>query len=201
MDIKVDGLTYEIVEEALEKCRKGRLYILDEIIKPVIAEPRQELSRWAPKMFSMMIPTDKIKDVIGKGGKVIQDICATCNCKIDVQEDGHVFVSAVDQEDAKRAIFTIKTIVEDPEIGAIYKGKVTRLMNFGAFVEIAPGKEGLVHISKLDTKRVERVEDVVAVGDAIVVKVTDIDQQGRINLSRRDAILALEAKRAAQEQQ
>ena len=200
MDIKIDGLTYDIIAEAFEKCRKGRLYILDEIIKPVIAEPRHELSRYAPKMFSMMIPTDKIKDVIGKGGKVIQDICATCNCKIDVQEDGHVFVSAVDQEDAKRAIFTIRTIVEDPEIGAIYKGKVTRLMNFGAFVEIAPGKEGLVHISKLDTKRVERVEDVVAVGDAIVVKVTDIDQQGRINLSRRDAILALEAKRAAQEQ-
>ena len=201
MDIKIDGLTYDIIAEAFEKCRKGRLYILDEIIKPVIAEPRHELSRWAPKMFSMMIPTDKIKDVIGKGGKVIQDICATCNCKIDVQEDGHVFVSAVDQEDAKRAIFTIRTIVEDPEIGAIYKGKVTRLMNFGAFVEIAPGKEGLVHISKLDTKRVERVEDVVAVGDAIVVKVTDIDQQGRINLSRRDAILALEAKRAEQAQQ
>ena len=200
MDIKIDGLTYDIIAEAFEKCRKGRLYILDEIIKPVIAEPRRELSRWAPKMFSMMIPTDKIKDVIGKGGKVIQDICATCNCKIDVQEDGHVFVSAVDQEDAKRAIFTIRTIVEDPEIGAIYKGKVTRLMNFGAFVEIAPGKEGLVHISKLDTKRVERVEDVVAVGDAIVVKVTDIDQQGRINLSRRDAILALEAKKAQQEQ-
>ena len=131
-------------------------------------------------------PTDKIKDVIGKGGKVIQEICANCNCKIDVQED------------AKRAIFTIKTIVEDPEIGAIYKGKVTRLMNFGAFVEIAPGKEGLVHISKLDTKRVERVEDVVAVGDAIVVKVTDIDQQGRINLSRRDAIIALEARKHGQ---
>ena len=200
MDIKIDGLTYDIIAEAFEKCRKGRLYILDEIIKPVIAEPRKELSRWAPKMFSMMIPTDKIKDVIGKGGKVIQDICANCNCKIDVQEDGHVFVSAVDQEDAKRAIFTIKTIVEDPEIGAIYKGKVTRLMNFGAFVEIAPGKEGLVHISKLDTKRVERVEDVVAVGDAIVVKVTDIDQQGRINLSRRDAIIALEAKKNAQQQ-
>ncbi|HBI95894.1 MAG TPA: polyribonucleotide nucleotidyltransferase, partial [Ruminococcaceae bacterium] len=109
------GLTYDIIAEAFEKCRKGRLYILDEIIKPVIAEPRHELSRYAPKMFSMMIPTDKIKDVIGKGGKVIQDICATCNCKIDVQEDGHVFVSAVDQEDAKRAIFTIKTIVEDPE--------------------------------------------------------------------------------------
>ena len=195
MDIKIDGLTYDIIADAFEKCRKGRLYILDEIIKPVIAEPRHELSRWAPKMFSIVIPTDKIKDVIGKGGKVIQEICANCNCKIDVQEDGHVFVSAIDQEDAKRAIFTIKTIVEDPEIGAIYKGKVTRLMNFGAFVEIAPGKEGLVHISKLDTKRVERVEDVVAVGDAIVVKVTDIDQQGRINLSRRDAIIALEARK------
>ena len=198
MDIKIDGLTYEIIADAFEKCRKGRLYILDEIIKPVIAEPRHELSRWAPKMFSIVIPTDKIKDVIGKGGKVIQEICANCNCKIDVQEDGHVFVSAIDQEDAKRAIFTIKTIVEDPEIGAIYKGKVTRLMNFGAFVEIAPGKEGLVHISKLDTKRVERVEDVVAVGDAIVVKVTDIDQQGRINLSRRDAIIALEARKHGQ---
>ena len=198
MDIKIDGLTYDIIADAFEKCRKGRLYILDEIIKPVIAEPRRELSRWAPKMFSIVIPTDKIKDVIGKGGKVIQEICANCNCKIDVQEDGHVFVSAIDQEDAKRAIFTIKTIVEDPEIGAIYKGKVTRLMNFGAFVEIAPGKEGLVHISKLDTKRVERVEDVVAVGDAIVVKVTDIDQQGRINLSRRDAIIALEARKHGQ---
>ena len=163
MDIKIDGLTYDIIADA-----------------------------------SIVIPTDKIKDVIGKGGKVIQEICANCNCKIDVQEDGHVFVSAIDQEDAKRAIFTIKTIVEDPEIGAIYKGKVTRLMNFGAFVEIAPGKEGLVHISKLDTKRVERVEDVVAVGDAIVVKVTDIDQQGRINLSRRDAIIALEARKHGQ---
>ena len=201
MDIKVDGLTYDIVEEALEKCRKGRLYILDEIIKPVIAEPRAELSKYAPKMFSMMIPVDKIKDVIGKGGKVIQEMCANFNCKIDIEEDGHVFISAVDQDDAKRAIATIKTIVEDPEIGAIYKGRVTRLMNFGAFVEIAPGKEGLVHISKLDDHRVEHVEDVVAVGDPIFVMVTDIDQQGRINLSRRDAILALEAKRAEQAQQ
>ena len=198
MDIKVDGLTYDIIAEAFEKCRKGRLYILDEIIKPVIAEPRQELSKYAPKMFSMMIPTDKIKDVIGKGGKVIQDICANCNCKIDVEEDGHVFVSATDQEDAKRAIFTIKTIVEDPEVGAIYKGRVTRLMNFGAFVEIAPGKEGLVHISKLDTKRVEHVEDVVAVGDELIVMVTEIDQQGRINLSRRDALAAIEAKKKAE---
>lgn len=201
MDIKIDGLTYEIVEEALEKCRKGRLFILDEIIKPCIAEPRAELSKYAPKMFSMMIPVDKIKDVIGKGGKVIQEMCATCNCKIDIEEDGHVFISAVDQEDAKRAIATIKTIVEDPEVGAIYKGRVTRLMNFGAFVEIAPGKEGLVHISKLDDHRVEHVEDVVAVGDPIIVMVTEIDQQGRINLSRKDALAAIAKKRAAQGQQ
>ena len=198
MDIKVDGLTYEIIEEAFEKCRKGRLYILDEIIKPCIAEPRAQLSKYAPKMFSMMIPVDKIKDVIGKGGKVIQEICANNNCKIDIEEDGHVFVSAVDADDANRAIFTIKTIVEDPEVGAIYKGRVTRLMNFGAFVEIAPGKEGLVHISKLDTKRVERVEDVVAVGDELIVMVTDIDQQGRINLSRKDALAKLAAKKAQQ---
>ena len=198
MDIKIDGLTYEIVEEALEKCRKGRLYILDEIIKPCIAEPRKELSKYAPKMFSMQIPVDKIKDVIGKGGKVIQEMCANFNCKIDIEEDGHVFISAVDLDDAKRAIATIKTIVEDPEVGAIYKGRVTRLMNFGAFVEIAPGKEGLVHISKLDTKRVERVEDVVAVGDELIVMVTDIDQQGRINLSRKDALAKLAAKKAQQ---
>ena len=201
MDIKIDGLTYDIIAEALEKCRKGRLYILDEIIKPVIAEPRAELSKYAPKMFSMMIPVDKIKDVIGKGGKVIQEMCANFNCKIDIEEDGHVFISAVDQDDAKRAIATIKTIVEDPEIGAIYKGRVTRLMNFGAFVEIAPGKEGLVHISKLDDHRVEHVEDVVAVGDPIFVMVTDIDQQGRINLSRKDALAAIAKKRAEAAQQ
>ena len=196
MDIKVDGLTYEIIEEAFEKCRKGRLFILDEIMLPVISEPRSQLSKYAPKMLSMVIPVDKIKDVIGKGGKVIQEICANCNCKIDVEEDGHVFVSAIDIDDANRAIHTIKTIVEDPEVGAIYKGRVTRLMNFGAFVEIAPGKEGLVHISKLDNKRVERVEDVVAVGDELIVMVTEIDQQGRINLSRKDALAAIEAKKA-----
>ena len=149
----------------------------------------------APELF----PVDKIKDVIGKGGKVIQDICATCNCKIDVQEDGHVFVSAVDQEDAKRAIFTIKTIVEDPEIGAIYKGKVTRLMNFGAFVEIAPGKEGLVHISKLADKRIEKVEDACKVGDMMWVKVTEIDEKGRVNLSHKDAMKEIRAKEAAGE--
>ena len=195
MDIKVDGLTYDIIAEAFEKCRKGRLYILDEIIKPVIAEPRQELSKYAPKMFSMMIPTDKIKDVIGKGGKVIQDICATCNCKIDVQEDGHVFVSGMDMDNVRRAIQVIQTITMDPEVGAIYKGKVTRLMQFGAFVEIAPGKEGLCHISKLDSKHVDKVEDVVKPGDEIVVKVVEIDQQGRINLSRKDALADIEARK------
>ena len=194
MDIKVDGLTYDIIEEAFEKCRKGRLYILDEIMKPVIAEPRAELSKYAPKMLTIKIDVDKIKDVIGKGGKVIQEICANCNCKIDVEEDGSVFISAINVEDGERALHTIKTIVEDPEIGAIYKGRVTRLMTFGAFVEIAPGKEGLVHISKLDTKRVEKVEDVVAVGDELLVKVTEIDQQGRINLSRKDALAELAAK-------
>ena len=196
MDIKVDGLTYDIIEEAFEKCRKARLFILDEIMLPVISEPRAQLSKYAPKMLSLVIPVDKIKDVIGKGGKVIQEICANCNCKIDVEEDGRVFVSAIDIDDANRAVHTIKTIVEDPEVGAIYKGRVTRLMNFGAFVEIAPGKEGLVHISKLDSKRVERVEDIVAVGDELIVMVTEIDQQGRINLSRKDALAALEAKKA-----
>lgn len=194
MDIKVDGLTYEIIEQAFEKCRKGRLYILDEIMQPAIAAPREELSKYAPKMISMKIDVDKIRDVIGKGGKVIQEICAQTNAKIDIEEDGSVFISAINQEDAQRAMYTIKTIVEDPEVGAIYKGKVTRLMTFGAFVEIAPGKEGLVHISKLDTKRVEKVEDVVAVGDELLVKVTEIDQQGRINLSRKDALADLAAK-------
>ncbi len=196
MDMKVDGLTYAIIEDAFEKCRKARLYILDEIIAPVLAAPRPELSKYAPKMLTMKIDVDKIRDVIGKGGKVIQEICANCNAKIDIEEDGSVFISAIDIADAERAMHTIKTIVEDPEIGAIYKGKVTRLMTFGAFVEIAPGKEGLVHISKLDTHRVEKVEDVVAVGDELLVKVTEIDQQGRINLSRKDALADLAAKKA-----
>ena len=139
---------------------------------------------------------EKIREGSGKGGNVIQGMSATNDAKIGVEEDVRIYMSAIDVEDAKRALNTIKTIVEDPEIGAIYKGKVTRLMTFGAFVEIAPGKEGLVHISKLDKKRVERVEDVVAVGDELLVKVTEIDQQGRINLSRKDALADMEAKKA-----
>jgi polyribonucleotide nucleotidyltransferase len=192
MDLKIDGLTPEIIREALEKTRKARLFILDEIMLPVIAKPRAELSKWAPKMLTTTIPVEKISEVIGKQGKVIQKICAECNCKIDVEEDGKIFICSTDIEDAKRALFIVETIAKDPEIGAIYKGVVTRLMDFGAFVEIAPGKEGLVHISRLDVKRTERVEDAVAVGDEVIVKVFEIDDQGRLNLSRRDALIEVE---------
>ena len=192
MDLKIDGLTPEIIKDALEKTRKARLYILDEVMLKAIAEPRKELSPYAPKMLSTKIPVDKIRDIIGPGGKIIQKMCAECNCKIDVEEDGNVFISSMDQEGAKRALLMIETIAKDPEIGGIYKGKVTRLMTFGAFVEIAPGKEGLVHISRLDVKRVEKVEDVVNVGDEGIVKVTEIDSQGRLNLSRRDALIEVE---------
>ena len=194
MDLKIDGLTPAIVKEALEKTHKARDYILDEVMLKCIPAPREELSKYAPKMLSITIPVDKIREVIGSGGKVIQKICAECNVKMDVEEDGNVFISGTDLDNCNRALTIVKTIVEDPEVGAIYKGRVTRLMDFGAFVEIAPGKEGLVHISKLDTKRVEKVEDVVAVSDELLVKVTEIDQQGRINLSRKDALADLAAK-------
>ncbi len=192
MDLKVHGLTTEIIREAFTKTKKAREYILDDIMAPVIAEPRAELSKYAPKMLTTKIDPEKIGDVIGKQGKVIQKIQAECECKIDIDDDGNVFVSCQDIENAQRALFMVETIANDPEIGAIYKGVVTRLMSFGAFVEIAPGKEGLVHISRLDVKRTERVEDVVAVGDEVIVKVIEIDDQGRINLSRRDALIEVE---------
>ncbi len=192
MDLKIDGLTPAIIQEALAKTLKARLYILDDIMLPAIPEPRKELSKWAPKMLTTTVPVEKISEVIGKQGKVIQKICAECNCKIDVEEDGKIFICAVDIEDGNRALFMIETIANDPEVGTIYKGVVTRLMDFGAFVEIAPGKEGLVHISHLDVKRTERVEDVVAVGDEVIVKVREIDEQGRLNLSRRDALIEVE---------
>lgn len=192
VDIKVRGLTPEIIREALEKTYKARCYILDEVILKAIPAPRPELSPYAPKMLTTKIDVDKIREVIGKGGSVIQKIQLECNCKIDIEEDGSIFVSALDIGDAKRALSIIETIAKDPEVGSIYKGKVTRLMNFGAFVEIAPGKEGLVHISKLDVKRANKVEDVVSVGDEVIVKITDIDDQGRINLSRRDALIEVE---------
>ena len=178
VDIKIDGLTLDIIREAFEKTRKARIYILDEIMLKALPRPRPEVNEYAPKMVSLKIPVDKIREVIGSGGKVIQKICAECDVKIDIEENGDVFVSGVQKDNVNRAVSMIETIARDPEIGAFYKGRVTKLMNFGAFVEIAPGKEGLVHISKLDTKRVERVEDVVNVDDEILVKVTDIDSQG-----------------------
>ena len=198
VDIKVDGLTPAIIKEAFEKTRKARIYILDEIMLKAIPEPRDHVGKYAPKMLQTKVSVDKIREVIGQGGKVIQKISADCGVKIDINDEGNVFVSGVDYDGAKKAIQIINTIANDPEIGAIYKGKVVRLMNFGAFVEIAPGKDGLVHISKLDKQRVEKVEDVVSVGDEIVVKVMEIDNQGRINLSRRDALADLEAKQNAQ---
>ena len=157
-----------------------------------IPEPRKELSKYAPKMLSTVIPIDKIREVIGSGGKVIQKICAECDVKIDIEEDGHVYVSGLDIENCKRAMTIVDTIVSDPEPGAIYKGKVTRIMDFGAFVEIAPGKEGLCHISQLDVKRTEKVTDAVNVDDIIIVKVLDIDDKGRLNLSRREALIEVE---------
>ncbi len=194
VDIKTDGLTPEIIAQAFEKTKKARLKILDDIMLPVIAEPRAEVSTYAPKLEQLLISVDKIRDVIGSGGKVIQKICAECNVKIDIEEDGHIYILGADKENVSRAKAVIETIAMDPEVGAIYRGKVTRIMNFGAFVEIAPGKEGLVHISCLDFKRVNKVTDVVNEGDEILVMVTEIDDQGRINLSRKDAIAHLQAK-------
>ena len=196
VDIKVDGLTYDIIKEAFAKTHKARDYILDEVMLKAIPEPRPTVNKWAPKMLTTKVPVDKIREVIGSGGKVIQKISAECDVKIDIKEDGNVFVSGLYLDKANRAISIINTIANDPEIGAIYKGKVVSIKNFGAFVEIAPGKDGLCHISKLDNQRVEKVEDVVSVGDEIVVKVMDIDSQGKISLSRKDALADIAAKKA-----
>ncbi len=198
VDIKVDGLTYDIIKEAFAKTHKARDYILDEVMLKAIPEPRPEVGKYAPKMLQTKVPVDKIREVIGQGGKVIQKISADCQVKIDINDDGNVFISGVDINNARKALQIVNTIANDPEIGAIYRGKVVKLMNFGAFVEIAPGKDGLVHISKLDKQRVEKVEDIVSVGDEIVVKVMEIDNQGRINLSRKDALADLEAKKNSQ---
>ena len=192
MDLKIDGLTYDIIKEALEKCEKARFYILDEVMLKAIPEPRKELSPYAPKLEGMVIDVDKIADVIGKGGAVIKKICAECEVTIDVEEDGHVYVSGKNSEGVRRALSIIQTIVTDPEIGSMYYGKVTRILPIGAKVEIAPGKEGLVHISKLDDHRVEKTEDVVSIGDIIPVKVIKISEKG-IDLSRKDAIAAIKA--------
>ncbi len=192
MDLKIDGLTPEIIKNAFETTKKGRFYIIDEYILKALPEPREDVSKYAPKMITTKIDPDKIREVIGSGGKVIQKICADTNCKIDIEDDGSIFIAAVNKDDGYRALAIIDAIARDPEPGTIFLGTVTRLMTFGAFVEIAPGKEGLVHISQLDKKRVAKVEDVVSVGDQIKVMVTEIDEKGRLNLSRRDALDAFE---------
>lgn len=187
MDIKIAGLSREILAEALTQANKGRMHIMDKMIE-VMPAPRETMSPYAPRILTIKIDQDKIRDVIGKGGKVIQDIIAKTNTQIDIAEDGTISIASVGEEGANQAIEIIKNITKVPEVGEVYLGKVTRLMNFGAFVEILPGKEGLVHISKLDHSRVENVEDVVAEGDEIMVKVIEIDKQGRINLSRKDCL-------------
>ncbi len=188
MDIKVDGLTPEIIREAFEVTHKGRDYIIDEILLKAIPEPRKQVSEFAPKMLSMKISVDKIREVIGTGGKVIQKIVADTGAKIDIEDDGSIFISAIDQSSIDAAKKTIDGIVFEPEAGAIYEGVVTRIIPIGAFVEFAPGKEGLVHISKLDNKRTEKVEDVCNVGDTMRVKFLGVDERGRLNLSRKDAL-------------
>lgn len=188
MDLKIDGLTPEIIKNALETTHKGRDYIINEVILKAIPEPRADVGKYAPKMISMKINPDKIREVIGKGGEVIQKITAETNTKIDIEEDGSIFILAVNKEDAYVAKGIIDAIVFEPVEGCCYTGTVTRIIPIGAFVEIAPGKEGLVHISKLDTKRVENVEDVVSVGDKVTVKFLGTDEKGRINLSRKDAL-------------
>ncbi len=184
MDLKIDGLTPEIIKSALRETRDARYYILDEVMLKAIAQPRENISQYAPKIINMEIPVDKIRDVIGSGGKVIQKIIADTGAKIDIEDDGRVFIAAVNSEMGEAARKIIEGIVKDPEVGEVYYGKVVRIMDFGAFVEFLPGKDGLVHISKLDKKRVEKVEDVVSVGDDIKVQIIEIDKMGRINLKR-----------------
>lgn len=187
MDIKISGLSREILSEALQQAHKGRMHIMGKMME-VIDAPRGEMSQWAPRIITIHIDPDKIRDVIGQGGKVIRGIIEETGTKIDIEDDGTVYIASVEAAGANRAIEIITSLTKEPEVGEVYMGKVTRLMNFGAFVEILPGKEGLVHISKLAKERVEKVEDVVNVGDEIMVKVIEIDKQGRINLSRKDCL-------------
>lgn len=184
MDIKVDGLSREILASALAQAKRGREFILGKMLE-CISEPSKELSPYAPRVNSMKIPVDKIRDVIGPGGKTIKKIIDETGVQIDIHDDGNVFITAVGAESAQKAEEMIKALTAEVEVGATYKGKVTRLMNFGAFVEILPGKEGLCHISQLAKERVAKVEDVVNVGDELEVKVTEIDRQGRVNLSHK----------------
>ena len=186
MDLKIHGLTKEIIKEALEKTHKARDYILDEIMLKTISEPRKELSKYAPKVLTTLIPIDKIREVIGSGGKVVQKICADFDVKVDIEENGQVYVMGVDTVNCRKALDTIINIVREPEVGAVYIGKVIRIMDFGAFVEFLPGKEGLCHISQIENRRVNKVSDVLSVGDEVTVRITEIDSKGRINLSMKE---------------
>jgi len=188
VDIKIDGLTIDIIRETFERLKNARNYILNEVMLKAIDKPRAEVSQYAPKTISFTIDPEKIRDVIGTGGKVINKIIEQTGVQIDIEDDGKVCIYAVNRDAAYEAQKIINGIVKEPEVGEIYNGKVTKIMAFGAFVEILPGKEGLVHISKLDHKRVEKVEDVVKEGDEILVKVTEITDQGKINLSRKDLL-------------
>ena len=199
MDLKNDGLTHAIIKEALDITRDARFAILDEIMLPCISAPRAEVSKYAPKMLTMKIDPDKIREVIGKGGSVIQKITAESGATVDIEDDGTIHIASPNAEACDAAKKMIETIVFVPEVGALYYGKVVRILQFGAFVELAPGKDGMVHISKLANHRVNKVEDVVNIGDMIWVKVTDIDEKGRVNLSYKDALREIEAKKAAGE--
>ena len=199
MDLKNDGLTMEIIKNALDITYDARCQILDQIMLPCIAEPRPEVSKYAPKMITMHIDPDKIREVIGKGGSVIQKIVAESGAKIDIDDDGTIHIASPDAESCEKAKKCIDDIVFVPEVGQLYYGRVVRLMTFGAFVELAPGKDGLVHISKLADKRIEKVEDACKIGDMMWVKVTEIDEKGRVNLSHKDAMKEIAAKEAAGE--
>ena len=199
MDLKNDGLTMEIIKNALDITYDARVQILDQVMLPCIAEPRAEVSKYAPKMLTMHIDPDKIRDVIGKGGSVIQKIVAESGAKIDIDDDGTIHIASPDAESCEKAKKCIDDIVFVPEVGQLYYGRVVRLMTFGAFVELAPGKDGLVHISKLADKRIEKVEDACKIGDMMWVKVTEIDEKGRVNLSHKDAMKEISAKEAAGE--
>ena len=199
MDLKNDGLTMEIIKNALDITYDARCQILDQVMLPCIAQPRPEVSKYAPKMVTMHIDPDKIRDVIGKGGSVIQKIVAESGAKIDIDDDGTIHIASPDAESCATAKKCIDDIVFVPEVGQLYYGRVVRLMTFGAFVELAPGKDGLVHISKLADKRIEKVEDACKIGDMMWVKVTEIDEKGRVNLSHKDAMKEIAAKEAAGE--
>ena len=186
VDIKIDGLTYDIIEEAFERTQNARNYILDEIMLKQIAKPREEISQYAPKIINLTINPDKIRDVIGTGGKVINKIIAETGVKMDIEDDGRVFIYSADTEGAKKALKMVEEITREIEVGGIYEGTVTRIMPFGAFIDLGAGKEGLLHISKISKERINKVEDLLHIGDKIMVKVYEIDEQGRINLNHKD---------------